>query len=140
MSTQSGFFFDAPLTSDPVSQLVPRAPRCEKEQFVERLRGLLDSIADDIDIDAPLLAIGLAKESLTGWHRARSMEALIGGPFPAFQAYYADPERKKLRYRRLPPLMSCPGFGDSPCRRATRGGLRCPEHADMEAEDLFNQP
>lgn len=137
MSTQAGFLFEAPLSADPVSQLPTPAPRCENKEFVDRLRVVLDSVPDDIDIDAPLLAIGLSKESLTGWHRARSMDALIGGLFPVFQAYVASGE--KLRYRRLPPLEACPGFGDSVCGKPTRGGIRCPHHACMEAEDLWNQ-
>lgn len=134
---QSGFTFDAPLLHTPASQIPPKSPRCDDAEMIERLRAILPDLPDDIELDAPLRALGLEPHSLTHWHRARALDALIGGPFPEFQAYRAD--EGKLRYRRLPPLMPCPGYGNTQCGKPTRGGKRCAECLGIESEDLWNQ-
>jgi hypothetical protein len=140
---QAGFSFDAALTGIPKTQL-PAIPKRETaDEFADRLKATLEDLPDDIELDTLLLTAGLDRLSLTGWHRARALEVLIGGPDPAFQSYTAEKLGNgalKLRYRRLPPMMPCPGYGDLECGRPTRAGVRCSLHADMEEEDLFDQP
>ena len=143
MEPQAAFAFDTPLTHDPVSQLAPIAPKPDNEEMTRRLAAVLPDLPDDIDLDAPLLAIGFEKHSLTGWHRSRALDALIGGPAPDFQAYTVSQESNgalKIRYRRLPPLMPCPGYSGFECGKPTRGGVLCTEHRKWEEEDLWVQP
>jgi hypothetical protein len=59
------------------------------------------------------------------WHE--TSPAVTGGTGP-------------LRYRRLPPMMPCPGFDGIPCDAKTRGGVRCQKCLRIEEEDLWNQP
>lgn len=134
MTEQSSMLFEAPLTTEPVSQLPAPRPANAAEELLAKLANVLPSLPDDIDIDAPLLAIGLTRTSLTGWHRARAIDVLIGGMTPIFQAYIA--ESGKLRYRRLPPMLPCPGYdaytNGTPCGTPTRGGVLCPQHRFLE--------
>ena len=132
--SQSGFTFEGPLTTDPVSQIAAKAPKGDAAELVARLMAILPDLPDDIELDAPLLALGLTKESLTGWHRTRAMDALLGMN-PTFQAYRAE---NGLRYRRLPPLLPCPGYEDRSCGKPTRGGKRCVACSEIENEDLWN--
>jgi hypothetical protein len=126
------------ITETPASQLPTRAPREDAAQLIDRLKALLSEVPDDICLDDLLQAAGFPLPSLTGWHRARALDALLG-PYPAFQAY--DAGLNKLRYRRLPPLEACPGFGDEECSTLTRGGVLCAKHAEYEEEDIwFGQP
>jgi hypothetical protein len=147
MSDQLGFFFDAPLVGMPASQLPP--PRVAEPQPVE-LRELLqmsagglvahlwafsEILADDIDYDDLLKAAGFTPESITGWHRARALDALLP-PNGEYQAY--QPALGKVRFKRLYP---CPGFDGIECssRAMTGGGVRCRKCLKLEEEDLFNQ-
>lgn len=136
---QAGFIFDEPLTHIPASQVPPPRPKPTEEdgaELVERLRGLLCELPDDIELDDLLLAAGFEKQSLVNWHRARALDAILGQPGPFFQAYRVD--TNKYRYRRLPPLEVCPGFEDETCTVLTRGGVRCQRHLDIEEESLWN--
>jgi hypothetical protein len=63
------------------------------------------------------------------------MDALLVMQGGEFQAY--RPDGIKIRYRRLPPLMPCPG---EDCQQATRGGVLCFACLKVEEEDLWNQP
>lgn len=65
------------------------------------------------------------------------MEALLDPLAPVFQCYRTV--EGKFRYRRLPPLELCPGYGEQTCTVKTRGGVRCPRNLAVEEEDLWNQ-
>jgi hypothetical protein len=66
------------------------------------------------------------------------MEALLVGPTGGeFQAYKTD--AGTIRFRRLPPLMPCPGFEGIECGRQTRGGIRCEACLRVEEEDRWNE-
>lgn len=138
---QSDFSFDAPLIATPASQITTRT-MSDISEIISKLSDVLPTLPDDIDIDAPLRAIGMSDSAITGWHRARSMDVLIGDKYPVFQAYVVEQiaGALKIRYRRLPPLMPCPGYGDETCGSPTRGGKRCEKHAEVEAMDLYDQP
>lgn len=146
MSSQCGFLFDAPLVNDPAPLIAPPPPPLPAtgiilpadDSLVAAARAVIATLPDDLDYDEVLDAMGLHPLSRTGWHRSRVLEALLVGPAGGdFQAYRtAD---GKLRYRRLPPLMPCPGFEGIECTRMTRGGARCPCCLRTEEEDCWNE-
>jgi hypothetical protein len=145
-NTQAGFFFDAPLLNDPAPLIAPPptpAPAAgillpADDSLVETARAVIATMPDDLDYDEVLDAIGLHPLSRTGWHRARVMEALLVSPDGGeFQAYKTD--AGKIRFRRLPPLMPCPGFEEIECNRQTRGGVRCETCRNAEEEDRWNE-
>jgi hypothetical protein len=79
--SQSTFFFDAPLTEMPVSQIppkpvIPASIPTECEAFVRAALVVLEAIADGFDTDDVLDIMGVPKLALVGWHRSRVLEAI----------------------------------------------------------------
>lgn len=139
---QNSFFFDQILDHDPAPQIAPKpiTPAADipipsnAAAFVARARAVACDLADELAADDVLDAMGIPSHSRTGWHRSRVMDSLLVMHGGEFQAYLSD---GALRYRRLPPLMPCPG---DECQQATRGGVLCFHCLKIEEEDLWNQP
>lgn len=147
---QVGFFFDAPLTATPISQIkappaIPDTVPSEKESFVLAALQAIERLRDGFDQDDVLEAIGVPKLSRGGWHRARVMEAIAR---PTSNPYGCSPygeferrmEGRNVRYWRLKPLGPCRGFEGKECAAVTRGEILCAACQELEAEDEFNQP
>lgn len=146
---QESFFFDAPLTEIPASQIppkpvIPASIPTECEAFVQAALTVLETIPDGFDTDDVLATMGLHRLSINRWHRSRVLEAIkrpIDGPYGCspygdFQAYM---DGNNIRYRRLGPFEPCRGYEGKECMTVTRGGVLCVKCGELEAEDEFNQ-
>jgi hypothetical protein len=147
--SQSAFFFDAPLTEIPASQIppkpvIPASIPTECEAFVQAALAVLETMTDGFDTDAVLEAMGINRLSIDRWHRSRVLEAIRSpidnpygsSPYGEFQAYR---DGTNMRYRRLQPITPCRGYEGKECAAVTRGGVLCAQCAALEAEDEFNQ-
>jgi hypothetical protein len=79
--SQSTFFFDAPLTEMPVSQIppkpvIPASIPTECEAFVQAALVVLETIADGFDTDDVLDIMGVPKLARVGWHRSLRLESV----------------------------------------------------------------
>lgn len=85
--TQAGFFFDAPLEHDPVSQLPPLRPLSpfktgteqDKQEFIARVRLALTELdyPAELTINDVLGHVGLNPVSMIAWHRSRVLDVLM---------------------------------------------------------------
>lgn len=142
--SQASFFFDAPLTETPASQIppkpvIPASIPTECEAFVQAALVVLETIADGFDVQDVLKAMGVPKLSIIGWHWSRVLEAIKRptpglpydqGPYGPFQSYKQD---GKTLYRRLPPIVLCPGWDGSECTETVRAGAHCPKCRELES-------
>lgn len=144
--SQSAFFFDAPLTETPASQIPVFKPvtPTEDEAFVQAALVVLETIPDGFDTDDVLDIMGVSKLARVGWHRSRVLEAIKhpsdnpygGSPYGEYQAYR---DGTNIRYRKLLPYEPCRGYEGKECKTITRGGVLCQACAELECEDEFNQ-
>jgi hypothetical protein len=147
--TQASFFFDAPLTEIPASQIppkpvIPASIPTECEAFLQAALIVLETISDGFDTDDVLAVMGVPKLARVGWHRLRVLEAIKRptdnpygcSPYGEYQAYR---DGDNIRYRRLLPYEPCRGYEGQECATVTRGGVLCAMCAELEAEDEFNQ-
>jgi hypothetical protein len=146
---QAFFFFDAPLTEIPASQIppkpvIPASIPTECEAFLQAALIVLETISDGFDTDDVLDVMGVPKLARVGWHRLRVLEAIKRptdnpygcSPYGEYQAYR---DGNNIRYRRLLPYEPCRGYEGKECATVTRGGVLCAMCGELEAEDEFNQ-